>query len=345
MDSHLRILVIVSGCLALGLFASCGAWLGPDGTCEHDYECFDDEHCLWGRCEPLGEEGEYCLYNSDCSPTLFCRKDDNMCAPRGTTDSPCASLEDCDAGLDCYAAYHYARDDVCLPPGVHGYPCPNGKPDCASGFDCSGFFSPTCHKEYPAEPPPPANFDCDHNSDCPGALVCNWGYDPGKCTPLQALGGTCAHDTECNYPYYCDVDAGYCRERAQEGEHCSTKGWSSITPCAEGLHCETSDVESVCAPPRQAGEPCLDGSWCASQLECGYAAHRAICEPAPVGAQCGFLPDDTLASGVPCIISQPMQTCRPSDGKELLVITVVFCEPGLVCSTATDPPTCAPKKH
>ncbi|MBM4355417.1 MAG: hypothetical protein FJ109_16795 [Deltaproteobacteria bacterium] len=297
---------------------------------------YDSDYCGPNDCGAKVAQGQSCLHDYQCEEGLYCLAANDTCAQLGTEGAPCQSHADCDEGLDCYAEYHYANVYVCLPPGLYGYPCPAGKPDCAAGYDCSGSFAPTCHKEHPEDSN--ASQSCTWNSDCPAGLVCNWGYSPHVCTPMQAVGGTCGHDNECLEPNFCDEVAGFCTGPAGKDEWCSP-GLFSDYPCANGLTCwEIDGGGGVCTEFGHEGDLCELLVPCNDGLECGVAPFQKICTPAGEGSPCGLLinawacPDGMLEATA--------STCRKEDDKDIEIIELVPCQPGLTCSTLSDPPIC-----
>jgi V8-like Glu-specific endopeptidase len=167
---------IVSG-LAHGLGEPCDS----DGDCASD-SCFDDEgseyctrscddttlcpdgyHCRGGSCArgTLGEIGEACVGNEDCSANTFCA------ARAGTSwcTSLCDEAAPCPGSFDCVPAGDGVHM-VCAPrTGLVGAAC-TVESDCVSGVCSAG----TCTRECGIDAPCGPGFECRRTLDGASAV-------------------------------------------------------------------------------------------------------------------------------------------------------------------------------
>ena len=77
------------------------------------------------------------------------------------------------------------------------------------------------------------------------------------CTRFSKIGEPCSHMGACEAGSMCL--SGYCRELPERGEQCLN---TSPGLCAPGSACD--EEQSICGPPRAAGEECSDSFACAS---------------------------------------------------------------------------------
>ncbi len=157
--------------------------------------------------------------------------------------------EDCAWPTDCTEGLHCSRTDSC--PGTcqpfvgEGEACTNdGEMTCDPSLRCRG---DTCQRRFSA------GDSCDdtNRSDC---------FNDG---------------------FWCDVNAGVCRERVGEGATCETFG----PECQTGLRCIGLPFDpGTCAPESGDGEPCYDFIDCQDGLTCDRSMPGELGSCVPRGA-------------------------------------------------------------
>lgn len=198
---------------------------------------------------------------------------------------------------------------------------------------------------------------CDTSMTCPGRCVSRVAVGQpvsgtqvcvasaesygGVCTPLVALGQSCA-PTGGNTARHSCVDGAVCGPADQcitwtatvmqgNGQPCNTTGLE----CGVGLTC----VASVCTPLATLGSPCDSVRACQQDLRCG-AANTCVAHAA-AGATCAYSSD--CASSLFCDrpTGSTTGTCAPLRTVDQTCSSGGQCVTGLFCTgTSTAPGVC-----
>jgi hypothetical protein len=145
---------------------------------------------------------------------------------------------------------------------------------------------------------------CDASSSlpqCDAGLICRALPElGGRCVAASIEGDRCIDNRDCTSDaLFCNVDAGRCERRREQGEACAY-GDDSVDPepevngrdmaglriaCARGLACNVSD--KVCVPQCGVGSPCSgtrDNRDCGPGLVCPFGNRCSL--PLRDGAEC-----------------------------------------------------------
>jgi len=252
----------------------------------------------------LFPEGKSCAADEDCDWVYFCI--DGTCQKLKDLGQACSLHEDCYLPFNCMAG-------LCSKSGSKGDTCQYDSQCVAPNYCIQGSCKPLAQKDEA----------CTYDYDCVSPLYCHM----GKCAAeLSGLGGKCAVNTDCKFPYNCidgackEVDMGKiqgkacttdqdcsplycimgkCQALKQENEPCA-----QTMDCVSGLRCKNG----VCIPLAGAGEPCGDDYDCKLPLYCIQGACKdqggAVAQGGE-GAPCTS--DAECAPPTYCILKK----CRP----------------------------------
>ena len=339
-------------CASLG--ANCG--FAPDGCggvldCGGLNACGDGQNCGGGgrpnrcgsqRCTPHTCSGGYCgLTSNGCDDVLRCGScsGGQVCAAGGSCADAAGSIGAACTGPDTCPA------GICLLPGQGGWPggfctafC-SADTDCGAGNRCIlngaglGICAPICGTDADC---PRAGYGCydvdgDGTKECApfgdgGGQIGDPCVDVGDCAggadaiclddpnlPTNLCASSCADGQTCPPGSVCTFDG--------EGAVCLAT-CQTTSECPEGAVCEDRDGDGVfeCGPGQGIGDPCEDGTQCASGEcipESAGGAPGGFCTApcttdgdCPPGSECGTLP----GGGTGCASSCASDSDCPGPG-------------------------------
>lgn len=263
----------------------------------HCNEAFDPP-----QCKPLGQEGEPCKLDSDCTPETGCNQTLSQCYD-GSEGDPCLTDLECAGGRRCIS---WAL--VCVDGSV-GDPC--WEDSCAPGLYC---YSDQADWDGAACLDGVKEDKCFLPEQCNTGLACVERNGETICVELLGDGDTC--DPEGILPVACG-EGLFCNDAATP-PICSAPGEAGA-PCKDDAYCEEDHVclldLNLCTDGG-IDAPCLTDADCHPSISCDAAAQKcgAGIEGAPcpepdlcfVGLVCSAADDQCHdgETGDPCLIPE-----------------------------------------
>jgi hypothetical protein len=161
-----------------------------------------------------------------------------------------------------------------------------------------------------------------------------WLHDEVKPAACQYRGTL---DEEASCEIHAQCASGHCESDGALCGQCITpvaeSGDCTAARCAESLSC----VSGICTRMKSVGDACASAADCGGLLGCR-------------NGKCSYpgLENEACGDNIGCDIFQRLQCdplterCVPIELKKEGEACTLYCEPGLLCDLAGDPPTCVP---
>lgn len=288
----------------------------PDGACDFDlliegkvgnggdctssnpsFECKEGLQCIQisslgtdGVCVEVGEVGDYCYDDSECSEEHFCNVFDGRCELLHTEGQPCEFVDPDDSSPDprpisqggdvvIRCEGHLSCDpifDLCVP-------------DCVQGAPCSS--DEQCNQEE--------------------GLQCLFVGGLGRCDLQRDVGLPCASDDNCNDDLYCDDNPADPSQRICLSSRANNETCTRNEQCGSD-YCRTTIGPSTCQPKVADGGACPGRS--SQECVSGYCEVRNVAEIAQANqfpnGFCGTDNDCPGASTCDQTRSRCVELCR-----------------------------------
>ncbi len=218
--------------------------------------------------------GEECFTETECQAALFCQPiqgGGGFCSQFCDPDK-----QDCPNGYGCFP-YSNADGGACLPADKpkkgNGEPC-SGSDECDSALcypSMTGGWQ--CRK------------GCEDDAACPNGELCFWapGYPTAACMPESLIPSYKVQDGDpCNAD--ADCESGVCVLNPGSGgpKFCRSPCDPAAPTCGFGFECAAlGPLGGACVPapdetpPGQEGDPCVNGSDCATDTCFGGLCKRS----------------------------------------------------------------------
>lgn len=228
------------------------------GQCFNQNDCVPTAYCNFnaqcpGTCANKKAAGVAAMSSEECAdPNAYIY--DGKCAVPVAAGQSCAPVSPATNQRDCVAGNYCNGSNTCVALVAATGACVNDE-DCVSGHEC---VNSTC------QPLGGATAACDNplanGQTVPGCkldLYCDVAAvndATGVCKVLEAAGGGCFFDNQCQSTLYCNGETlfpnpakGTCATRPGTGGTCSTQ-----IPCGKDLYCATN----MCAAKKADGQAC-----------------------------------------------------------------------------------------
>lgn len=228
-----------------------------------DEGCTSHEECASDFCDPvLLTCAEKVPADSACPSGLDEQCDDGVCEPEVVS---CVSNDDCPLSGQCD-----------LGTGICSGYCVALKPEgaiCTEDVECA---SEACVIGFCRELPLALGQACGAAAQCETEF-CSYDDEPVCARLPLALGTRCESDAECESEVCFGASLSNpktCINGLDEGEACGNSGLPRCNPSK--YYCNGDELPMVCAPLREAGEPCDGSHQCRG--ECVIRFGRKMCD-------------------------------------------------------------------